>query len=128
MTKKPIQHERQEQIALFAWAEAMTTQYPELALLFSITNSGLHHIHYAVLLNRLGRKKGVPDLCLPVARGGFHGLYVELKPLVPSTVKKEQKAWLKALEMQGYYAVVAKGWVKASELILEYINLPWVRR
>mgnify|MGYP004433785991 CR=1 FL=1 len=33
----------------------------------------------AANLKRQGVKAGVPDLHLPVARGGYNGLYIELK-------------------------------------------------
>lgn len=33
----------------------------------------------AVALKRQGVKAGVPDICLPVARNGYHGLHIELK-------------------------------------------------
>ena len=73
-----------EQSLLFQWAEHASGRYPELKLLFAIPNfSGrlgkvppLAARIQAGKLKREGRKRGVPDICLPVARGGFHALYV----------------------------------------------------
>ena len=122
--KKPVQHERAEQMALFEWAEAMSAQYPQLQLMFSITNSGLHHIHYAKLLNKLGRKKGVPDifLAVPSPLDYLHGLFIEMKPLNGGVTSKEQKGWHTALAGQGYQVEVCRGWVAASKVIMSYLR------
>ena len=69
----------------------------------------------------MGVKAGVPDLFLPVPRGGFHGLFIELK--APNGVKfGNQDKWLKALSSQGYSVHLCYGWEKASAVILEYLN------
>lgn len=52
-----------------------------------------------------GLRPGVPDLFLPVARRGYHGMFLELK--VGSNQPSEmQKAWLKVLQEQGYFWAV----------------------
>ena len=48
----------------------------------------------ATILKRQGVKAGVPDLHLPVARGGYHGLYIELK-VGDNTTTKKQKDWIR---------------------------------
>lgn len=52
-----------------------------------------------------GLKSGVPDLCLPVARSGYHGLYIELKA-GKNKPTDNQLAWLEVLEAQGYKTAV----------------------
>ena len=69
-----------------------------------------------------GVKAGVPDICLPVARGGHHGLYIELKRTGRSETSDAQKEWLDALAGQGYKAVVCKGWEMAAEAVLAYLE------
>lgn len=69
-----------------------------------------------------GMKKGVPDLCLPVARGGCHGLYIELKRTKGGKVTPEQLEWVDALTRQGYMAAVCRGWEEASDIITEYLG------
>lgn len=49
-----------------------------------------------------GVKPGVPDMFLPVAREGCHGLYIELKRRDGGRVSPEQTAWMDALARQGY--------------------------
>jgi len=68
-------------------------------------------------------KAGVPDLCLPVARGGFHGLYIELKRQKGSKTSDDQKAWLSNLEKQGYFVALCKGWEAAAKVITEYLTM-----
>lgn len=52
-----------------------------------------------------GVKAGIPDLLLPVARHGYHGLYIELKRL-GDTLRDSQEAMLPRLEAQGYLCKV----------------------
>lgn len=114
--------EAEEQEALFVWAEYQSAAQPELRLLYHIPNEGKRSVSYGAALRRQGMKKGVPDLCLPVARGKYHGLYIEMKagrnkPTV------DQQRWLETLERQGYRAVWCSGWERAKEEISEYLNL-----
>ena len=73
------QREDLEQAALISWAEAYERIYPELALLYHIPNGGKRDRIVAAKLKAQGVKPGVPDLCLPVPRGKYHGLYIEMK-------------------------------------------------
>ena len=65
----------------------------------------------------------MPDLCLPVARGSWHGLYLEMKSK-KGRVRKSQKWWLDQLNDQGYLAVVCKGFAQAVDVITEYLTEP----
>jgi hypothetical protein len=117
-----IPTEAQEQVALFKWAELQAGKYPELKLLFAIPNGGSRNIIEAVHLKAQGVKAGVPDLCLPVARGGSHALYIELKRTKGGVVSVDQKSWLLALADQGYAVAVCKGWEAAAEIIKGYLE------
>ncbi len=120
-TGKMTVSEHEEQKALFRWAEAARYQHPELALLYAIPNGGHRHKAVAAKLKAEGVRKGVPDICLPVARGRFHGLYIEMKT-ASGTVSKEQKRWLQALRAQGYDAAVCRGWNAAKQFIETYLQ------
>lgn len=76
----------------------------------------------AANLKRQGVKAGVPDLCLPVTRGRYHGLYIEMK-YGKNKTSEEQNKWLDALAWQGYAVAVCYGWEKAQELIVKYLSL-----
>lgn len=71
--------EATEQERVINWATFYAKDFPELDLLHHIPNGGSRNQLEAANLKRQGVKAGVPDLCLPVARNGKHGLYVEMK-------------------------------------------------
>lgn len=115
--------EAQEQKAIFDWSRQPTVrgQYPELKLLHHIPNGGKRDAIEAKHLKAQGVKKGVPDLCLPVARGPYHGAYIELKTQT-GRVRPEQTWWLEELKAQGYYAVVCRGWREAVSALTGYLD------
>ena len=67
-------------------------------------------------------KSGVPDLCLPVARDGNHGLYIELKRQRGGRISEEQVRWIDGLLEQGYAAAICKGWQEAASVIIDYLQ------
>src|SRR5690606_38146868 len=119
---KRISKESTEQTNLITWARLQSKTMPELARLFAIPNGGSRHMLEAVNLKKQGVCAGVPDLCLPVARYGRHGLYIELKRTKGSTTSPEQKDWIAYLNDAGYVAVICKGFDEARAAILEYLN------
>lgn len=114
--------EEDEQIALFRWAAYEAAAVPELALLHHIPNGGKRNKAIAAKFKRMGVKAGVPDIFLPVARGGCHGLYIELKRLKHSGTSANQDGWIAALREQGYRVDVCKGWDAARETIMDYLG------
>lgn len=121
----PIPTEAEEQTALFSWAEFAQAQYPELALMFHVPNGGSRHQIEAARLKAQGVKPGVPDIFLPVPRGGYHGLYIELKRRDKrlSKISNAQKIWLTALGGQGYKCLVCFGADEAEREITNYLRL-----
>jgi hypothetical protein len=120
----PVPTEESEQAYIFEWAEWEKGKYPELALLHAIPNGGYRSAKTAVMLKRTGVKPGVPDMFLPVARGAYHGLYIELKRSKGGRISDEQKQWLKALNDQGYAATVCYGHEEAIQTLTNYLDLP----
>lgn len=92
--KMPVPTEAQEQMTLFSWAAMQSGKYPELNLLYHVPNGGSRHKAEAGRLRAEGVKAGVPDLCLPVARGQYHGLYIELKRQRGGRTSDHQSEWL----------------------------------
>ena len=115
--------EEQEQAAVFQWAAIMERTSPELKLLFHVPNGGLRSKTEAVRFKRAGVKPGVPDICLPVARKGYHGLYIELKRRKGGTLSESQKEWMDDLLSHGYLAVRCNGADEAISILEEYLNL-----
>ena len=114
--------ESEEQQALFQWAQYQRGAYPEIDLLYHIPNGGRRSKAEAGRFKAEGVKSGVPDVCLPVARGGFYGLYIEMKRQKGSSTSEAQKEWIAGLRAQGYFAVVCKGWSEAAEVITNYLK------
>jgi len=117
-----IPTESEEQKMLFQWAGFSEGRYPELRLLHHIPNGGKRGKAEAGRFKAQGVKPGVPDICLPVARFGWHGLYIELKRTNGSKVSAEQKWWLAMLEAQGYKAIVCMGSKEAVIAIQDYLE------
>jgi hypothetical protein len=86
-----------------------------------IPNGGHRSKTTAIRLKAEGVKAGVPDICLPVPVGGFHGLYIELKAGKNKTTAEQDK-WLDALTDNGYFAAVCYGWQAASKAIIDYLE------
>lgn len=114
--------EHVEQVRLFRWALYARGTHPELRLLYAIPNGGARHIAVAAKLKAEGVRPGVPDICLPVARGGRHGLYIELKRQKGARPSPEQDDWLTALNRAGYLAVWCRGWELAAAQIETYLG------
>ena len=113
--------EEREQQAVMEWAAWMQGKYPELRRLYHIPNGGKRDKATAAVLKSLGVKPGVPDLCLPVPRGGYHGLYIEMKA-VGGRPAAEQREWLEELHEQGYRAAVCVGADAAIAVIEGYLQ------
>ena len=113
--------EDSHQEAIFNWCAYQLGRYPELELLHHVPNGGKRDAAMARALKRRGVKAGVPDLVLPVARGGYHGLYIELKD-VKNKPTEAQKWWLGKLEEQGYYTTVCYGWQEAVTVLCGYLD------
>lgn len=116
-------------VFLTSWAHLAAGARPELRLLYHIPNGGMRHPAVAASLQRQGVKKGVPDYHLPIPRGPWAGLWIELKvPAYPKYGKKagttspEQEQWLQALHAEGYCCWVCWGWEQARDRILEYLD------
>jgi len=113
--------EHDEQVALFQWAGYQLGACPELALMFAIPNGGDRHPAVAGKLRDEGVKPGVPDICLPVPRGKYHGMFLEMK-FGKNKPKPDQFKWMGALRDQGYYVRLAWDWQTAAEFITRYLE------
>lgn len=121
---KPVDREGQEQAALI---QELQLRYPQAyKLIYHVPNGGHRHKLVAAKLKGQGVKAGVPDLVLPMARGGYFGLYIEFKAKPPfdAEVSPSQDAYIQALNAQGYLAIVCRGSIDAIEAIRAYLLQP----
>lgn len=90
-------------------------------LIFSIPNGGYRGSQSrmvsknlseaAAVVRRLkdeGMVNGIPDLCVAVARCGYHGLWIEMKNGKSGRLSPEQKDKIEYLEREGYCVIVCR--------------------
>lgn len=110
-----------EQMGVIDWANWNVGRFPELQLLFHVPNGGKRNAAEAARFKAMGVKAGVPDLCLPVPRNGFAGLYIEMK-YGKNRTTKEQEKWITALRQQGYKVAVCYGGIAATKELESYLQ------
>lgn len=113
--------EAAHQTALFCWAALNAHHWPELEYLAHIPNGGTRNRVEAGFLKAQGVRSGVPDVILPVARWGKHGLWIEMK-VGDNRPSAEQKKWIQFLIKAGYAVVVCYSWIQASDYIIRYLE------
>lgn len=116
--------EAQEQCELIEWANQCVRLniYPELEMLYAVPNGGRRNKAEAAHLKRQGVKAGVPDLCLSIPRGKYHGLYIEMK-VDNNKPTEKQEHWLRNLSYYGYAVKVCYSARAARAAIESYLSL-----
>lgn len=118
----PTEHE--EQVQVVSWCNLMTDRgYGDYDLIYAIANGGQRGKAQAGKLKAEGVKKGVPDLCLPVPRGGYGALYIEMKREKGGQVRKTQSEYMARLTRAGNLCVVCRGAEEAKVAIIEYMGM-----
>lgn len=110
--------EADEQTMIFRWA----AYFPELRWMYAVPNGGHRNKIEAVNLKRQGTKAGVSDIALPLPKGKYHGLYLELK-VGKNKPSELQKEFLKYAKEKGYATFVCYGHEEAISVITEYLKL-----
>lgn len=108
--------EADEQRAVCEYLDLLNLPY------YHVPNEGLRSVVAGAQLRSIGLKKGVPDICVPVARGPYHSLYIEMKS-EGGKPTKEQTEWIWRLREEGMCAYVCIGATNAIALIDQYRNL-----
>ena len=110
--------EADEQTMIFRWA----AYFPELRWMYAVPNGGKRGSREAANLKRQGTKAGVSDIALPLPKGKYHGLFLELK-VGKNKPSELQKEFLKYAKEKGYATFVCYGHKEAIEVITEYLKL-----
>ena len=123
--RKRQQKESQHQRALFEWARlpAVLRSMPELHLLEGSMNGVPLPPAVAALAWANGMLKGQHDVRLPVARGRWIGLSIELK-VEDNRPSPDQLRIGGLLEAEGWKVHYEWDWEDARRRIIEYLNLP----
>lgn len=108
--------EADEQMAVVEWCALKRVP------VYHVPNGGSRNKAEAARLKAQGVKAGVPDLCVPVARGCYHSLYIEMKHGRNRPTGK-QLEWIALLRSEGMAAFVCYGASNAIALIETYLSL-----
>jgi len=108
--------EDQEQIAFVNWLDRRFIPF------YHVPNGGQRNLIEGAKFKRLGVRPGVPDICIPRARKGYHGLYIELKRTQGGRLTPHQLHWQRILKNEGYKWVLALGALEAIKAIEEYLG------
>lgn len=121
MATCPKEHD--EQVRIIEWWSMSCALYGvDERCLFAVPNGGYRAFTEARRLKAEGQRNGIPDLCLCVPRGLYHGLFIELKRLKGGHVRPEQETMIEELKRLGYAACVARGADAAIEIIKNYME------
>lgn len=120
--KYALRSEDTEQINVIQWVQYQIPHHPELKLLHHCPNGGSRNKAEAVKLKQMGVVAGVPDIHLPVPKGIYTGLYIEMK-YGSGRLEKSQREFLKEAAKYGNYCVVCYGAEEAINIIAQYVNL-----
>lgn len=114
--------EEQHQINVIKWSQQanIRQRFPELKLLHHIPNERKCTPAQGRRLKLQGVKSGVPDLHLPVARNGYHSLYIEMKAEKGRT-SDNQNWWISELEGQNNKCAVCHSWEEAVAVLEKYL-------
>lgn len=115
--------EEVEQAELFEWIRANQVKHPELRWVYGSLAGIRLSPPLALKAKKQGNRKGICDICIPCARRGYHGAYIELKRQAGGKLSPEQVEFMAFLESEGYYKSVAKGAAHAKEIIKFYLGI-----
>jgi hypothetical protein len=132
---RPTEH--QIQSALVDWIGWKEREIPLLRLLYAVPNgAGLRHtvrttrsgkvVRFSAEANKLrreGLRKGIPDMCWPVARGGFLSLYIEHKRN-NEALSDAQGEIADLLREAGHKVCLSRSVDESIEIILDYWRQP----
>lgn len=125
-----MQHlEHEHQCALISWAHRVrlapaSDVEPGATVgyyLLAIPNGGRRSAREGARLKAEGVKPGVSDMLLPLRRGGFAGLWLELKA-PGEKPNPRQREWIERMNRAGYFATWCDSWDKAAQVITDYLD------
>jgi hypothetical protein len=122
--------ERDDQAVLVAWLRDVAALrwanecIPGEGFPFVISHSAGKRKGKAITAaKKQGLRSGIPDIFIPISRGEFAGLWIELKRGTGrTTVSAAQKAWLAWLNLHGFCARICHGAEAAQQEVINYMG------
>lgn len=106
------------QVACMQWLRWV---HPEV-FCYAIPNGGYRTKRTAGIMHEEGVTPGVPDLHIPMPRGGYASLYIEMKNGKAGRVSERQQAMIERLRGYGNKVVVCRTEEDFRTAIEEYIK------
>ena len=113
------QSEHDLQVSCVNWFRAKYST----EIIFSIPNGGQRNIIVATKLKAEGVLSGVPDLFVMLSKGGFHGLYIEMKRK-GGKLTENQKEFFKMATNKGYLCSKCESFEDFHNTITTYMKMP----
>ena len=102
--KRAEQHEHDLQVACLKW---LRLAYPKV-LCYAIPNGGQRTERAGKWLKEEGVTAGMPDLHIPIPRGNYASLYIEMKNGKAGRLSDHQKELIPRLQAYGNKVVVCR--------------------
>lgn len=119
LRRSPRDLEHRLQCACVRWFRLAYPQHHHN--LFAVPNGGYRTPATAAKIKAEGALPGVSDLILLIARGGYHGLLIELKT-DKGRQSEAQREWQDLIEADGYKYVVVRSIEEFIKVVTDYIN------
>lgn len=114
--------EFEAQKAVVLWARKNAEKYRPLRFLSASLNGvKLTPTQYS-MAKASGMNAGFPDLELPAARHGYHGLYIEMKS-EKGRLSEDQKIWVDYLKSEKFFHYTAYSSDLAIKCLKWYLNI-----
>jgi hypothetical protein len=120
--KKRADPELEQQIELFDFLDEQVKRYPNLFWVHCSLNGVALTPGTMRKATRQGMRSGIWDICIPAARQGFHGCYIEMK-WGRNKLTENQEKYKVYLDSENYKTAVAYNWVDAAWLICDYLGI-----
>lgn len=118
--KTPKESDEQTVLFKYLWGAK------RLSLAYSTQNGvkigGARKFGIITQMKKTGLKKGIPDVCIPYARGGFHALYIEMKRQKGGIISDDQQQIAECLRAEGNKVVFCKGFDDAKKAVDDYFS------
>ena len=115
--------EKALQMALIEYCDRISASVPDVEFLFHTPNGGQRHVRVAADFKRMGVRRGVPDLMLPLPdhSGQYIGLAIELK-IKRGRATDQQLVWMQRLSEAGWATAILYDWTDAARMILKHLG------
>ena len=122
----PVPREHDEQVAFVAWLEANKLKFYAVPNSQGVDRKSRKSLLMMARARKEGHRKGVPDLVVFIPEVGT--LYIEMKRVKGSVVRKEQTEWIEFLNtMPRTQAFIAKGAAQAIQIVQRFLNLTQIK-